>query len=105
MCSYNKTQISLYDPRKHALLSISRPEDDLINNCGQKCKQTVFSDDFIHEKITMTYVKFDCGITFYPETPTKIRQINRERNYNSRSCEKPKCILNNDQHNCFTDEQ
>ena len=53
----------------------------------------------------MIYLDFECGITFYPETPTNIRQINRERNYFSRSFEKRKCIPNNDQHNGFIDEQ
>ena len=53
----------------------------------------------------VTYVDFDCGITFFPETPTKVRQINRERNYNSGSCEKPQCIPSNNQHTCFVDEQ
>ena len=53
----------------------------------------------------MTYVDIDCGITFYPETPTKTRQINRERNYISRSCEKPKYLPSNDQHNCSFDQQ
>ena len=47
----------------------------------------------------------DCGITFLPETPTKIRQINRERKYISRSCEKPHCIPSNDQHTCFVDDE
>ena len=42
---------------------------------------------------------------FLPEILTKIRQINRERNYISRSCEKSKCIPSNDQHNCSIDEQ
>ena len=50
---------------------------------------------FIDENI-VTYVYFDCGITFYPETPTKFRQIYRERNYFSRSCEKLKCIPTSD---------
>ena len=53
----------------------------------------------------VTYVDFDCGITFLPGTPTKIRQINRERNYISRSCEKPQCLPSNDQHACSVDEQ
>ena len=53
----------------------------------------------------MTYEDLDCGITFYPETPTKIRQIKRERNFISRSCEKPECIPGNDQHNCFIGEK
>ena len=53
----------------------------------------------------MTYVDFDCRITLYPETPTKIKQINRERNFISRSCEKAKCLPSSDQHNCSMDEQ
>ena len=61
---------------------------------------------FIDEQNIVTYVDFHCGITFYPEAPTKIRQIKRERNYISRSCGKPKCIPSNDQHDCFCfDEQ
>ena len=53
----------------------------------------------------VTYVDFDCGITFLPQTPTKIRQINRERNHISRSCEKSQRIPSNDQHTCSVDEQ
>ena len=44
---------------------------------------------FIGEENIVTYVDFDCGITLYPETPTQLGQTNRERNYISRSCEKP----------------
>ena len=47
-------------------------------------KKTVSFDDvvrFIDEENMVTNVDFDCGITFFPETPTKIRQIKRERNY------------------------
>ena len=40
-----------------------------------------------------------------PESPTKIRQINRERIYISRSCEKLQCIPSNDQHVYPVDEQ
>ena len=108
MCSYNETQVSLYDPPKLAIHSILRPEDDLLSNCGQNCKKTVSFDDIVHfidEKNIVTYVDFHCGINFNPETPTKIRQINRERNYVSRSCEKPKGIHSNNQHNCFLLEQ
>ena len=60
---------------------------------------------FIEEEDIVTYEDFDCGITFYPESPTKIRRINRELNYISTSCEKPKCIPSNDRHNCLFDEQ
>ena len=60
---------------------------------------------FVDEENIVTYEDLDCGLTFYPETPTKIRQINGERNYICRSCEKSKCISSNDQHNCFIDEK
>ena len=59
------------------------PEDDLLSNCGPYLKKTVSFDDVVHlidEKNMGTYVDFDCGITFFPETPTKIRPINRDRN-------------------------
>ena len=42
---------------------------------------------------------------FLPWNSYKIRQINREWNYISRSCEKPQCIPSNDQHICSVDEQ
>ena len=108
MCSYIETQVSPYDPKKHTNYSFLRREDDLISNCGQNLKKTVSFDDnvhFIDAETIVTYVDFDFGITFSPETPTKLRQINRERNYFSRSCEEPKCIPSNYQPNCFIDEQ
>ena len=108
MYNYNKSRLSPCDPTKLAILSILRPEDDLISNCGPNVKKTVSCDDIVHfidEENIVTYVDFDCGITFLPETPTKIRQINRERNYISRSCEKPQCIPSNDQHTCVVDAQ
>ena len=107
MCSYNKTQFSPYEPTKLAIHSILRPEDDLISNFGPSVKKTVSFDDVVHfidEENMVTYVDFDCGITFFPENPTKLRQINREQNYISRSCEKPQCIPSNDQHICVVDE-
>ena len=109
MCSYNKTQVSPYDPTtKLAIHSLLSPEDDLISNCGQNSEKTVSFDDIVHlidEENILTYEVFDSGITSYPESPTKIKQFNREQNYNSRSCEEPKFIPSNDQHNCFIDEQ
>ena len=108
MYKYNKSVLSPHDPTNLANLSIFRPEDDLISNCGPNLKNTVSFDDVVHfvnEQNMVTCVDFDCGITFYTETPTKIRQINRERNYISRSSEKPPCIPSNDQHTCFVDEQ
>ena len=101
---YNKSLLTPYDPTKLANL---RPED-LITICGQNVKKTVSFDDVVHfidEENMVTYVVFDCGITFFLETPTKIRQINRERNYISRSCEKTQCIPSNDQHTFLVDEQ
>ena len=108
MYNYNKSGLSPYDPTKLAIHSILRPEDDLISNCGPNVRKTVSFDDVVHfidEENIVTYINFDCGITSLPETPTKIRQINRERKYISRSCEKPHCIPSNDQHTCFVDEQ
>ena len=83
MCSYNKTQVSPYDHTKLAIQSILRREDDLISNGGPSVKKTVSFDDVVHfidEENLVNYVDFDCGITFFDETPTKIRQINQERN-------------------------
>ena len=74
MCSYIKTQVSPYDPTKLSIHSILRPKDDLKSNCGQNFKTTVSFDNnvhFIDEEDIGTYEDFDCGITFYPETPTK----------------------------------
>ena len=107
MYNYNKSVLSPYDPTKLAIHSILCPEDDLISNCGPNVKKTVSFDDIVHfidEEDLVTYVNFDSGITFVPETPTKIRQINRERNYISRSCEKPQCIPSSDQHTCFVEQ-
>ena len=108
MYNYNKSRLSPYDPTKLAIHSILRPEDDLISNCGPNVKKTISFDDVVHfidEENIVTHVDFDCGITSLPETPTKIRQVNRERNYISRSWEKPQCIASNNQHVCPVDEQ
>ena len=108
MCNYNKTKVSPYDPTKLAIHSTLHPEDDLLSNFGQNFRKTVSFDDIMHfidEEDIMRYEEFDCGTTFYPETPTKIGEINRERNYISRSCERSKCNPSNDRHNCFIDEQ
>ena len=83
MYNYNKSVLSPYDPTKLAIHSILRPEDDFISNCGPNVKKTVSFEDVVHfidEENIVTYVDFDCGITFFPETSAKFRQINRERN-------------------------
>ena len=108
MYNYNKSVLSPCDPTKLAVLSILRPEDDLISNCGPNFKKTVSFYDVVHfidVENVVTFVHLDCGITFFRETPTKIRQINRERIYISRPCETPQCIPSNDQHNCVVVEQ
>ena len=108
MYNYNKIQVFPYDPTKLAIDPMLPPEGNMTTICGQNVVKNVSFDDiehFIEEEIIVTYVDFDCGITFYPETPTKIRQINRKQNYISRSCEKPKCIPSHVQHNCSFDEQ
>ena len=79
MCKYNKSVESPYDPTKLAIHSILRPEDDLISNCGLIIKKTDSFEKVVHfidEESMVTYDDFDCGITFFPENPTKIRQIN-----------------------------
>ena len=84
------------------------PEDDLISNFGQNSKKTVSFDDivdFIDEEDIVTIEDYDCGITFYHETPSKIKQTNRERNYISSSCEKSNCTPSNDRQTCSIDEQ
>ena len=81
MCSCNKTQVPPYDPKKLAILSILRPEDDHILNCGQILKTIVSSFDIVHfidEEKIVNFEDMDCGITFYPKTSTKTRQIIRE---------------------------
>ena len=84
MCSNSITQVSPYDPTKLAIYSILRPDDDLISKRGQNFKKIVsFHDnvhliDFIDEEDIVTYENFDCGNTFYPETPAKTRQVKRE---------------------------
>ena len=108
MCNCNKIQVSAYDPTKLAIHSILRLEGDLKSNFCPIVKKTVSFDDVVHfidEDNMVIYVNFDCGITFFPETPTKIRQINQGWNYISRSCEKPQCIPRYGQHTCVVDEQ
>ena len=107
MCNYNKSVLSPHDPTKPTNLPILRPEDDLLSSCGPNFKKRdSFKDviQFIDEANMVTHIDFDCGITFLPETPTKIRQMNRDWKYISRSCEKPQCIPSNDQHTCSVDE-
>ena len=104
MHNYNKSVLSPYDPTKLAIHSFLRSEDDLISNCGPNLKNTVSFEDVVHfidDENMVTSEDVDCGITFFTETPKKIRQINRDQNYISRSCEKPQCIPSNDQHTCF----
>ena len=77
-------------------------------NMWLELKKTVSSDDIVHfigEEDIVTYEDFDCCYSFYPETSTKNRESNRERNYLSRSCEKSKHIRSNDRYNYFIDEQ
>ena len=108
MYNYNKSLLSPYDHTKLAIRSILRPEDDLLSNFGPNVKKIAFFDNVVHfidEENMVTYVYFDCGITYFPETPTKIIDINRERNYISRSCEKPQSNPSNDQYTCSVDEQ
>ena len=76
--------------------------------CGHLFKRAISFDDLVHfidQEDIVTNLDFDCGITFYPEAPTKVEKFNREEKSISRSCETPKCITNNDQQNCCIDEE
>ncbi len=69
MQNYNKSVLSPYDRTKLAIHSILRPENDPISVCGPK---DCFFDDVVHfidEENMVTYVDFECGITFLTETP------------------------------------
>ena len=108
MFNYNKSVLSPFDPTKLAIHSFFRPGDDLISNCSSNMKKNVSFNDVVHfldEENMVAFVDFDCGITFLHGTPTKTRQINRERKCICMYCEKPECILSNVQHICSVDEQ
>ena len=108
MYSYKETQESPYAPLKLAVHSILCPENDPLSNCGHNFKKTVPFDDmvqFIDEEKIVTHAIFDCSMTFYPEAPTKIGQINRERNFFSRSCVISKCIPSQYEQFCSIVEQ
>ena len=107
MFNYNETQDTPYDPTKSAFHSILRRKDELEANLWPELQKDFFFDDivqFIDEENFVNYVDFDFVFTFYPETSTKIKWTNRDVNYISRSCEKPKCIPSNGQHKCSIDE-
>ena len=53
----------------------------------------------------MIKVDYDCGNTFYPEAPSGVGHINRERKKISKCCKKPKSVPSNGQHKCSIDEQ
>ena len=75
MYSYNKNQDSPYDPTKLVIHSFFlRPDAEFLSNCGHVSKYTVPFEGIVHfvdEKIIVIYADFDCGITYYPEKPTK----------------------------------
>ena len=75
MYNYNKSVLSTFDPTNLAIRSILRPEDDFISKCGPNVKKSFSFDDVVHfidDENMVTYVDFDSGITFFPETPTKL---------------------------------
>ena len=75
MYSYNETQDSAFDRKRLAIHSIMHPEVDFRWKYGHNLKKMVSFDDIVHfmdEENIVTYVDFDCGITFYPEAPLKL---------------------------------
>ena len=83
MCNYNKTKVFPCDYTELPNHSILRATDDLVSNCDQNFETTISFDDIVHlidKENIATYLDFDCGITFRPEAPTKVRQNNCELN-------------------------
>ena len=108
MYSYKKTEDSPYDPAKLEIPSILGPEIDPRSTSGRNLKQTVSNDDIVQcidENNIVTCVDFHRGITFFTGASEKVGQINQETRNISRSCEKPKCIPNNDHDSCSIDEE
>ena len=103
MRSSNETQDSLHDPTKAAIHSFLQLEEHFISNCGHYFRKTDSFDDLVHfndEEKIVTFVGFDCGNTAYTGAPTELGRNNRERKNISRSCKRPRWILNNGHHNC-----
>ena len=74
MNNYNETQHSPYHPTKLGVHSILRSEADLVSQSGLNSKKTISSDTIVHfieEENIVTWGDFGCGITLYPEAPTK----------------------------------
>ena len=95
MYNCNKTLDSPYDPTKLAIHTILPPKIDPISNCGHASRKMVLFDDIVlfnDEENIVSYIDFDCGITFYPEAPKKVGRANGETRSTSRSCEKSQCI-------------
>ena len=93
-----KTQISPFDSTKLAVHSVLRPKVHFVSKCGHNFEKTVSFNNIVHfidEQNIVTYVLLDCRVTFYPDTPTKIVEINRERKNFSQILSKPKCIPSN----------
>ena len=106
MYNNNKSQDFLYDPTKLAIHSILRPEADLYQTVVIFSRKRFVFEDIVHfideENSNVTYVDFECGITFHFEAPKKVGKIKKKI---SRPCEIPKCIKINDQHNCYFDDE
>ena len=74
-CTTTINPHSPYDPTNLVIHSILLPEDDLKSKCGPSAKKTAGFDDvvnFIDEEDVVIYVNFDCGITLFPEPPSKL---------------------------------
>ena len=72
--NYGSTQDSLFYPRKRAILSILRPQVDVISSCGDKFEKKVSFEDMVHfiDENVMTYVVFHRGIFSTQRLPQKL---------------------------------
>ena len=80
MWSWNKNQVSTYDPSKLPIYSILRQEDDLVSKCGHNCNKKVSFDDFVHfidEQNIVTFEEFDSDITLLLSTLKFPQKSNR----------------------------
>ena len=86
MYTYNKIQVSVWSYKASNSFHFAAKSRSYIK-LWSYFQEDGF-DEIVHfndEENIVTYVDFDCGITFYPEAPTKVGQTNRKRNSISRS--------------------
>ena len=105
MYSYKGTQESTSHPTKLAFHSLMRPEFDLLSNYGHNFKKTDSFVDIVHFTDRANIVTYVAIWNFFAVSLSTLKilqseQDNREKRKIFSLCKKPKCIPNNDHHNC-----